>query len=304
VTVNPQLLERLRQLKLIAQTHAAGLLSGQQRSKRIGAAVEFCDYQRYEPGMDLRHFDWGVLAKSDKRVVRRYQMETDLQCTVVLDLSADITAGESAVPPLTGSKAGFAVSLAATLITLLSVQGESVGLELLGIQDQKVQSFPCRTGGGHLDRMMLALASALPGGRADLKRALGVVGERTRRRSWVALISDGQEEPSAWLPTLGGFGSRGTEVVHLQLYDPREWSLLDGSAVRLYSPEGGDPIAIDCGAIRDEFTQVVSEFVAEVRAGVQRAGGRHILTSVLDGVVAPIQRAIDRGSRRVETQWG
>ena len=60
MTVDTQALERLRQLKLIARKHAAGLLAGQQRSKQIGAAVEFSDYQPYEPGMDLRTIDWGV----------------------------------------------------------------------------------------------------------------------------------------------------------------------------------------------------------------------------------------------------
>lgn len=304
MTVDPQLLQRLRQLKLVARTHAAGLLVGQQRSEQLGSAVEFRDYQPYEPGMDLRHLDWGVLARSDRRVVRRYQVETDLQCTVVLDLSADLTAGDAVVPPLTGSKAGFAVSLAATLLTLLSMQGESIGLELLGTKANKLQSFSCRSGPGHLDTLLFALASAMPGNRADLKQALRRVGSRTRRQSWVALISDGQEEPKSWLPALSGFGRRGTEVVHLQLYDPSEWALSTGGTVRLYSPEGGEQVAVDCDAIRAEFQEVVRDFVTEVRTGVRRAGGRHILTSVQSDLVGPLEQAINRASRRVETPWG
>ena len=170
------------------------LLMGEHRSRRVGQAVEFADYQPYQPGMDIRGLDWRVWARTDKWVTKRFETETQLPCTVVLDLSGDLGTGRSAAhgyPDLEGSKAGYAITLAATLLYFLHRHGEPVGLEIVAGEGMVHRSLPARTGRNHLQLLFLTLASARPSGVADLLPALSRVGARTRRRSWVGVITDG-----------------------------------------------------------------------------------------------------------------
>src|SRR5262245_46289492 len=93
LTWDPDVLARVRHLHLRARYLTAALLVGEHRSRRVGQAVEFADYQPYLPGMDLRGLDWRVFGRTDRHVVKRFETETELPGTVVLDLSGDLATG-------------------------------------------------------------------------------------------------------------------------------------------------------------------------------------------------------------------
>lgn len=291
---DPVVLARVRQLHVSARVLTEGMTLGQHRSRRIGQAVEFADYQEYAPGMDLRHVDWKVWARSDRHVVRRYEAETELPCTVMVDLSGDLSTGSvgtSTLPALVGTKAGAALTLAATLVYWLHRQGEPVGLRVVGGEGMQHAEIPPARGRSHLQLMFRGLASARPAGRAELATALAEVGARTRRRSLVLVLSDGMEEPARWLPSLGAFTRRGTDLRFLHLYDPAELRMEREEPVVLFSPEGGEGLAVDPGGARREFGAVVGEYLAEVRAGVLRHGGQY--------VAVPTDRPLDRAFRQI-----
>ncbi len=273
-------LARVRHLHLRARTLTDALLMGEHRSRRVGQAVEFADYQEYLPGMDLRGLDWRVWGRSDRLVVKRFETETELPCTVVLDLSGDLGTGAQGAraprPDLEGSKAGYALVLAATLLYFLHRHGEPVGLEIVAGEGVPHTSLPPRGGRNHLQLLFLLLGAVRPGGQADLRRTLLRVGAKVRRRSWVGLISDGMEEPSAWLPALSAFARRGADLRFFHLHDPREWSLGFSQPANFFSPEGGDELAVDPAGASAAFREVVAEYVQEVRGGVVRFGGRYL----------------------------
>lgn len=165
---DPTVLARIRHLHLRARVLTDSLLMGEHRSRRVGQAVEFADYQEYQPGLDLRFLDWKVLARSDRLVVKRFETETELPCTVVLDLSADLATGRTGkggYPDLDASKAGFALTLAATILFFLHRHGEPIGLEIVAGEGTEFQSLPPRTGKNHLQRCFLRwLRRSLVGG--------------------------------------------------------------------------------------------------------------------------------------------
>ncbi|TNE89219.1 MAG: DUF58 domain-containing protein [Deltaproteobacteria bacterium] len=290
---DPAVLARIRHLHLRARVLTESLMMGEHRSRRVGQAVEFADYQEYQPGADLRHLDWKVLARSDRLVIKRFVTETQLPCTVVVDLSGDMdtgTTGRGGYPDLDTSKAGYALTLAATLLFFLHRHGEPVGLELLAGQGAAYTSLPPRTGKNHLQQCFAALATARPGGRANLGQTLLAVGGRTRRRSWVGLITDGMEEPSEWLPAMSAFARRKTDVRLFHLFDRGEWTLDFKDAALFYSPEGGEDLAVDPGGAREAFAEVVDDYVSEVRSGIVRFGGRYVPV----GTDVPLEDAIRR----------
>jgi uncharacterized protein (DUF58 family) len=274
-----EVLARVRHLHLRARHLTDALLAGEHRSRRVGQAIEFADFQPYLPGMDLRGLDWRVWGRTDRFVVKRFETETELPCTVVLDLSGDLGAGagRGRRPDLDHGKAGYAITLAATLLYFLSRHGEPVGLEIVAGTGIGLRGLVPRTGRNHLQLAFSLLAAVRPGGKAGLGAALARVGERSRRRSWIAVISDGMEEPATWLPALATFARRGADLRLLHLYDPAEWKLAFGGPSVLFSPEGGTDLAVDPDGARSAFADVAREYVAEVRAGVVRWGGRHHL---------------------------
>jgi uncharacterized protein (DUF58 family) len=291
----------VRHLHLKARHLTDALLMGEHRSKRVGQAIEFADYQEYLPGMDLRGLDWRVWGRTDKFVVKRFETETELPCSVVLDLSGDLTTGASAIkgyPDLDKSKAGFAITLAATLLYWLHRHGEPVGLELIAGDEVAFRSLPSRSGRNHLQLCFLMLASAKAGGVAGLAKALGRVGEHVRRRSWVAVITDGMEEPGEWLPSLAAFSRRGADLRFFHLFDSDEWALKFNKPALFYSPEGGDVLAVDPAGAQAAFSEVVDEYVEEVRGGVVRFGGRYLEAPTNRPLEQLLRRAIlDRPAR-------
>lgn len=273
---DPSTLAQARRLELQARGFADALLAGGHRSRRVGQALEFAEYREYTPGMDPRGLDWKAIGRSDRLVVRRHELETELPCTVVVDLSGDMETGASAAvayAPWGPTKAGAAAILAATLAVALSRQGEPVGIDVLA-QEPRAQA--PRRGRAHLARVLMALASATPGGRASLDQAFRRVGARLRRRTVVFALTDGMEPLEDWLPALRSVVRRGGDVRVLHVWDRAELSLEGLPAGRFYSPEDGSLLAVDAPGVREAFRAEVRRWMHEVRAGVLGAGAVYV----------------------------
>jgi uncharacterized protein (DUF58 family) len=54
---------------------------------RTGSSIEFMDHREYIPGDDLRHIDWGALARSDKMTVKLFRDEVSPHVDIILDTS-------------------------------------------------------------------------------------------------------------------------------------------------------------------------------------------------------------------------
>ncbi len=303
-------LSRVRHLHLKARMLTDALLQGEHRSRRVGQAIEFADYREYVPGMDLRHLDWKVLGRTDRHVVKRFETETELPCTVILDLSGDLGTGdrgEKGFPDLDRSKAGYGITLAATLLYFMHRHGEPVGLELIagepGDGAPPYRSLPCRDGRNHLQLLFLILATARAGGVADLAPALNRVGQRTPRRSFTALITDGMEEPEQWLPSLGAFARRGSDLRFVHLYDRGEFDLDFSQPSLFFSPETGDELAVDPVGAAEAFREVVGEYVEEVYGGVVRWGGLYVPAPTDKPLDTLIRRILQSQPQPLERAW-
>lgn len=288
------MLARIGALHLRARQATAGLLHGAHRSDRVAANVEFADYKEYTAGDPLRDLDWKVLARADRLVVRRHHAETELRTFLLLDASGDLgtgAAGRYRLPPLEGSKFGYAITLAATLAYLLHKRGEPVGLLTLGGRGVAWPYIPPRASPAHLAQIFAALASLAPAGRASLDQGIRELGSRIQRRSLVILLSDFMEEPSVWGPALLALGQRRADVRAIHLYDRREWALDYREPMRFFSPEGGEVLPVDPGGAREAFREVVEEYLGEVREALARTRGHHLLAASdepLDRVLARV----------------
>ena len=88
--LDPAVLARLGTMELKARTVVEGFLSGLHRSPYKGFSVEFAEYRQYLPGDDLSTLDWKVYARSDRHYVKKFEEETNLECHLLLDVSASM----------------------------------------------------------------------------------------------------------------------------------------------------------------------------------------------------------------------
>jgi len=275
---DPQVLARIRHLQLVATHVVDGLLHGEHRSRRVGSSIEFADYKEYAAGDDLRDVDWKVLARNDRLVVKRYQVETELACTLILDASADLGTAE---------KFDYATKLTASLLWFLHRHQEPVGLVVMG---PELIHVPPRTGKAHVARLFAVLAQLKPGGRADLAEALQKVAAGIRRRSLVGIVSDFAEEPSEWASSLDALARRRTQVRAFHVLDPRELELDWESPALFWGPESPEEILdLDPVGVRPEFEQVRDDWLLEVREALQARSGRHYAART-DQPMAPLLR--------------
>ncbi len=79
-------------------------------------------HREYTRGDDLRHIDWKVWAKQDRYYVKQYEEDTNLRCTLLVDVSGSMRYGSG---PL--NKYEYGCTIAASLAYLLLRQQDAVG---------------------------------------------------------------------------------------------------------------------------------------------------------------------------------
>ncbi len=83
-------LAKLAGVKLRARAVMEGVLSGLHKSPHQGQSVEFSEHKEYAPGDELRHLDWKAFGKFDRYYVKRFEHETNLRATLVVDASGSM----------------------------------------------------------------------------------------------------------------------------------------------------------------------------------------------------------------------
>lgn len=223
--LDPALLARIDDLDLVARTVVDGFVSGLHRALFRGVSTDFAEHRAYTPGDDVRHVDWRLYARSDRLYVKQYEVETNVDLVLALDVSASMDfQGAAAL-----TKLHYARLLAAALAHLGGRQRDRIGL--VTFDSDIVEFVPPAV--RHRDAVLHALQRLRPGGRGDLSRALARAGEVLQRRGIVVVLSDFYVEPEAASLALAGLRTRGHDVIALQVLDPLERDLARDPALEL-----------------------------------------------------------------------
>jgi len=257
---DPQKLSRIKNLQLLARSVVEGYISGLHRSPFKGFSAEFAEYREYMPGDDLKHFDWKVFARSDKRYVRQYEEETNLTCTLLLDASGSMAFGSDSL-----TKFDYACFLAAALSYLMILQRDQVGLVLF--DEQLRTHMPASNSPAHLKNILELLQSVEPAGETALAACLHSVAQRIRRRGLVIVISDLIDEPDAVMNALNHFRHNRSEVIAFNVYDPAERELPYGGLVDFLDLETGRKMQVRPDVIRRAYRDRFEQFVRRYREG-------------------------------------
>ena len=264
--LDPAIIARLGTMELKARTVVEGFLSGLHRSPYKGFSVEFAEYRQYLPGDDLTTLDWKVYARTDRHYVKKFEEETNLECHVLLDLSASMAYKGSA--PMT--KLEYGSVLAASLAYLMHRQRDATGL--IAFEDRIVFRMPAGARPGHLHALLLALERLQPGRRSDVGRPLHQLAEALTKRSMVVLISDMLDDPEPVIKGLKHLKFRGTDVVVFQVLDPHELTFPFRGSSRFRDVETDQEVTADPSSIRTSYLRELAGLTLRYDRELRGAG--------------------------------
>jgi uncharacterized protein (DUF58 family) len=237
---------RIKSLQMRARVAVEGFIKGIHRSPYHGFSVEFSEYRQYTTGDDPRYLDWRLFARSDRYFIKKFEDETNLRCTLVLDMSRSMGYGSG---PYT--KADYARTAAATLAFFLSTQRDAVGLATF--EDKITDYIPPRHRPGHLRRLMATLEREPQGRATDLVGPFEEIAATVRKRGLIVLISDLLAPAEALGTRLGYLRSRGHDVVLLRVLDPAEVEFGFESPAMFRDAESGRELYVDPNAARADY---------------------------------------------------
>ena len=263
--LDPEVLASLGSLELKARTIVEGFLSGLHKSPYKGFSVEFAEYRQYMPGDDLSTIDWKVYARSDRFYVKKYEEETNLECHIVLDVSASMGYRSGTL-----SKLEYGSYLAAALGYLINRQRDAVGL--LAFDDRIVSMLPPSARSGHLRALLVSLHRLKLGERTNVSKPLHQLAEALVRRGLVVLISDLLDEPELVIEGLKHFRFQGHEVAVFHVLDSHELTFPFERATRFQDMETGDEVMALPGDVRAHYLKGITELIELYRRELRVAG--------------------------------
>ncbi len=271
--LDPAVIARLGTLELKARTIVEGFLSGLHRSPFKGFSVEFAEYRQYMPGDDLATIDWKVYARSDRFYVKKFEEETNLDCHLMIDVSASMAYGSGGM-----TKFEYAACLAASLGYLMNRQRDAVGLT--AFDDAIVEMLPASAKPGHLRSLLITLDRLRLGASTNVSKPLHQLADALTRRGMVVLISDLLDDPESVIRGLKHFRYRGTDVIVFHVLDVDEVRFPFERATRFEDLETGDEVMAVPGVVREHYLREMGTLLERYRRDLGSTGiDYHLLTT-------------------------
>jgi uncharacterized protein (DUF58 family) len=264
--LDPAVIARLGSMELKARTVVEGFLSGLHRSPYKGFSVEFAEYRQYLPGDDLSTLDWKVYARTDRHYVKKFEEETNLECHLLLDVSASMAyCGGAAM-----SKLAYGSVLAASLAYLMNRQRDAAGL--IEFDEKITARLPASARPGHLHAILHALERIVPGLRSDVGRPLHQLADALGKRSLAVLISDLLDDPERVIKGLKHLRFRGTDVIVFQLLDPHELQFPFKGASKFTDVESADEVTAEPSKVREGYLEGMAALRGRYEKELRGAG--------------------------------
>jgi uncharacterized protein (DUF58 family) len=280
--LDPAVLASISGLDLVAKTVVDGFVAGLHRSPDFGFSQEFAEYRAYTQGDDLRHVDWNVFARTERAYLKRYRGETNSQLLILLDTSASMGYGSTAV-----HKLDYARFVAASLCYLANVQRDAAGLIIF---DEDVKNYVApSTRQGQLFRLLHAIEKAEVGTHTDFTKPFVHFQNFLHRRGIVVVMSDFYEQPEVIVHTVEPLRFRGNEVILFHLLDPQEIAPKFRQPMLLEDMETQAKLEVSPEYAQHEYRHRIDAHIETLRDQAKRAGMDYFLMNT--------SRPLDEGLR-------
>jgi uncharacterized protein (DUF58 family) len=258
--LHPDAIKRIARMDLRARHIVEGFLSGMHRSPYFGQSVEFVQHREYVRGDDLRRIDWKVWAKQDRLFIKQYEEETNLRCTLLVDVSNSMRYGSRGM-----TKYEYAATAGVSLAYLLLRQQDAVGCISF---DEKIRmAVPPRSKRTHLMSVIRTLEVCDPRDKTGMLQILSSVAENQARRGMIILLSDLLCDRPEMFKGLRMLRQRGHDVLVLHIMDDDELDFPFSGPHRFEGLETTDYLNCNPRALRKGYLEALNAYLEEVRRG-------------------------------------
>ena len=268
--LHPEAIGRIARLDLRARQIVEGFLSGIHRSPYFGQSVEFVQHREYVAGDDLRHVDWKVWAKQDRYYVKQFEEDTNLRCSLLVDVSHSMRYGNGPM-----NKFEYGATIAVSLAYLLLSQQDAVGL--LSFDERVRNKTPQRTKRNHLNSLIQALSTSEPAKKTDLEAILREAAETYPRRGLMVLVSDLLVDRPSLFKGIKLLRQRGHDVLVFHVMDDDELDFDFSGTTRFEGLESNDFLNCNPRALREGYLQALQTYLDEIRHGFAQNGVAYTL---------------------------
>lgn len=231
---------------------------GVERSPYVGSGLEYMQSRPYQWGDAVRSIDWRVTARAGQTFVKEYEAPKRMPCYLLLDTSASMTLGSTAI-----TKYWIALQVAGGLALACLDRATPVGVLGVGERDVLVEPSLAR------DRVLQWL-HRLRRFRYDEQTTLGrrvaELGTQLGSRALVVVLSDLHDAGA--LPALRLLAQKHDCVV-LQLRDPAERGLPGAGFLLAREAETGRAFVVRGGRAAVDSSAAARQ--------LKRAGIDHLL---------------------------
>jgi uncharacterized protein (DUF58 family) len=277
--MDPAVLARIGNLELVSRAVADGFINGLHKAPYFGASVDFAEHRGYVPGDDIRRMDWKLWARTDRYYIKEYEAETNMNFSVLLDVSKSMDYGSRGI-----TKLDYARILGACLTNLVHHQRDRVGFA--AFDDDIVEFVP--PSAKHMDVALHVLDRLKPANPGSLRVPMNKVAEHFGRRGILVLISDLYEEPDAVLESIGPLRFRGHDMIVFHLLDAAELNFEYADPSAFEDLESGEQIPIVPEALASQYRELVQ---AHITALTERFSANRIDYSLIN-TSAPLDHAL------------
>ena len=261
--LHPDAIKRILRLDLRARHVVEGFLSGMHRSPYFGQSVEFLQHREYVPGDDLRHVDWKVWARQDRLQVKQYEEDTNLRCTLLVDVSNSMVYGNGAL-----NKYEYACTIASSLAYLVLKQQDAIGCVAF---DETIRvKVPIRSKRNHIHSVIDSLNVSEPKDKTEMYSILRSVAESYPRRGMMIFVSDMLADLDGMLKGLKLLRQRGHDVLVFHVMDDDELDFPFSGPTRFEGLEIPDFLNCNPRSLREGYLEALNEFLEDVRRGCTR----------------------------------
>ena len=186
--IDLQKIRELSNLELLAKQLVEGFITGLHKSPYHGFSVEFAEHRLYNSGESTKDIDWKVFARTDKLFSKRYEEETNLRCTILIDNSSSMY-----YPKENFGKMTFSLMAAAAIAFLLQKQRDAVGVTTFS--DKIEHQTLVKSTHTHLHKVLVLLNQVLQSTESEKKKTaipevLHQIANKIHKRSLVIIFSD------------------------------------------------------------------------------------------------------------------
>jgi len=263
--LQPAILSKVDNLELIAKFIVEGFLIGLHRSPYHGFSVEFSSYRKYEPGDELKFIDWRVFGRTDKYYVKQFEETTNLNCYLVMDISASMDYAGPDGRSGAVSKLRYASFLNAGLAYMMLRQGDAVGL--VGVNAGTFDFIPSSSKSNWLMQLLSRMSQLKPAGETGLGRGLSLLAERVKGRSLIIITSDLLVPPNDLLEALSYFRYKNHEVIIFHVLTDTELKFPFTRQTNFVDMETGKEIITESAYIREEYKRLLGAHVETLKRG-------------------------------------